>query len=123
MDNNQKLGRIISIFFKLEQTLKIVHWTTESHAVHETTQYMIDNLRPLFDDLVEETIGSGYATGITPAEISFTPSVEIDLESYLKEFMVFMGKDEISKMSHNETTVSDIIKVVHKGLYKLSHKT
>lgn len=117
----ERLGKLIDIFSLVERNLKLRHWTTKSHAEHETTEYIVNNLRPLFDKFVEEAIGSRYADTIKLPSKFLEPTIELDLTDFLQQFSEFMQNNEkVAEMTMNSATIDDIVDTINVGIYKLS---
>jgi len=52
-----EINKIVSLFFRLNLTMKLYHWNTPSYSRHKSSDEFIDKLLELTDNFVEVFIG------------------------------------------------------------------
>ena len=90
--NKNKLSYLktfIKKMFTLQLTLKMVHWTTKSHAVHKTTDDALDKVMPLIDSFVETFLGK-YKFGVIKQNI--IKNIDIESVKTKKELNLFIDR-------------------------------
>ena len=88
-------GKLIAHLFQLQCSIKLLHWQTESYAVHVASDKLVHSIVDLSDALIEQYIGLYGRPRLSPG------TCKIALTNMTTERGVRILKDAIAFLSSN----------------------
>lgn len=115
------LDDVITLFFELQDSVKLFHWLTPSYAQHKAADALSDALSDLTDKFVEVYIGRFGRPQSPNAQVQKTTNVNINA----KEFAVYVAgvaqRLEAWELTCDLASVRDeLVAAAHQCIYLLS---
>lgn len=93
--SHQQIIGFIDTMFSLQATLKMIHWTTTSYAIHKATDKTIQILLPLIDGFVETYLGK-HSGALQQHDITHVTIKKIETTTQLQKYL----EKVIRKLDH-----------------------
>ena len=120
---DSQLENIILSFFRLQLTVKMVHWTTTNYNIHKITDALHTNLQPIVDRFVETYQGKYGQLPNVEKEVLLKFNLVKDTE--LKNHLRIVQRDVInniySQLDREMTAIlDDMLELLETNEYLLS---
>jgi len=122
----ENANRLIPYLLSMQDTVRLYHWQTKSHARHVATCQLLATLSPLIDTMVETYIGryqrpdfSGGGVSVHLAELTEASAIE-KLQAYGRWLKV----DFPQLVRQHDTDLlnirDEILAAIHQTLYRFT---
>lgn len=121
--NTQTLSEILSTFFRVESTLRLIHWRTFSIAHHKATDEFLQRFHNWIDRFAEAWIGQGRPKGgaVFVGEIPVVS--ELGGGRYLRKFRVWVVRLYLTEKDSTMLALRDeLLQEIDRALYLFTLK-
>lgn len=118
-----QLENIILSFFRLQLTVKMVHWTTTNYNIHKITDALHTNLQGIVDRFVETYQGKyGHLANVEKEVLlKFNLVKDTELKSHLREVQRDVINNIYSQLDREMTAILDeMLELLETNEYLLS---
>jgi len=118
-----QLENIILSFFRLQLTVKMVHWTTTNYNIHKITDALHTNLQAIVDRFVETYQGKyGHLPNVEKEVLlKFNLVKDTDLKNHLRTVQRDVINNIYSQLDREMTAIlDDMLELLETNEYLLS---
>jgi len=118
-----QLENIILSFFRLQLTVKMVHWTTTNYNIHKITDALHTNLQSIVDRFVETYQGKyGHLPNVEKEVLlKFNLVKDTDLKNHLRTVQRDVINNIYSQLDREMTAIlDDMLELLETNEYLLS---
>jgi hypothetical protein len=113
---------VISSFFRLQLSVKMLHWNTKNYNIHKITDKLHQDLLAINDRIVETYLGKNQEEGdilITRVDVDYIYDAE--LLSYLEKIIDKVILSDYYKNVNNElrAIMDELLELLYTNIYLL----
>jgi hypothetical protein len=113
---------VISSFFRLQLSVKMLHWNTKNYNIHKITDKLHQDLLSINDRIVETYLGKNQEEGdilITRVDVDYIYDAE--LLSYLEKIIDKVILSDYYKNVNNElrAIMDELLELLYTNIYLL----
>lgn len=116
------IKNVISSFFRLQLTVKMLHWNTKNYNLHKITDKLHQDLMPINDRFVETYLGKNQEkSSIILTKVDVDCISDTELLSYLEKIIDKVILSDYYKNVDNElrAIMDELLELLYTNIYLL----